>query len=221
MGVTLIMGASGSGKSTSIRTLPPEETVIFSISKGEGKSLPFKGWRKSYNKENKNFFVVSSASQLKALLIKGKPFFEKEKKYLVVDDCQYLMAFDFIRRAKEQGFNKFTELAQDFVEIYDLLASINTQSFMLQHTEDLMIDGQKISKAKTLGKLIDDKITWEGLFSIVLMTDIIRKDDGVEYVFRTQSDGTNTCKSPMGMFEDLYIPNDLLLVAKAIEDYEQ
>ncbi len=221
MSVTLIMGASGTGKSTAIRTLPPDKTVIFSVSKGEGKPLPFKGWKKSYNKENKNFFVVSSAQQLKAMLIKGKQFIEQSKKYVVVDDAQYLMGFEFLRRAREQGFNKFTELAQEFVEIYDLLASYSVHCFMLQHTEDILVDGNRISKAKTLGKLIDDKITWEGLFSIVLMTDILRNDEGVQYMFRTQSDGSNTCKSPMDMFEDLHIPNDLLLVANKIEEYEQ
>ena len=220
MSVTLVMGASGSGKSTSIRTLPPEQTVIFSVSKGEGKSLPFKGWKKNYNKENKNYFIVNSSSQLKALLIKGKDYFEKNKKYLIVDDCQYLMAFDFLKRAKESGFNKFTELAQEFVEIFDILSSMKLHCFMLQHTEEYMSDGIKISKAKTLGKLIDDKITWEGLFTYVLMTDIQRTDEETTYMFVTKSDGTNTCKMPMDMFKETYIPNDLLLVANAIEEYE-
>ena len=221
MSVTLIIGASGSGKSTAIRTLPPDKTLIISVSKGEGKSLPFKGWKSMYSKEKGNFIVKQSQTELIALLTSLKTKAPDKFKYIVIDDIQYIMAFDFLRRAKETGFNKFTEMAQGMVEIFDLLASFkNSHCFMLQHTEDIMVDGTKAVKAKTLGKLIDDKITWEGLFSIVLLTEILTKDDKREYTFVTQNNGNSTAKTPDGMFSDLNIPNDLLLVANAIEEYE-
>ena len=220
MSVTLVIGASGSGKSTSIRTLPPDKTVIFSVSKGDGKALPFKGWKASYSKEKKNFFVVQTATELKALLTKGKEYFINNTKYLVVDDMQYLMAFEFLKRAKEAGFNKFTEIAQEFIAIVDILLSMkNIHCFVLQHTEDIVLDGTIKTKAKTLGKLIDDKITYEGLFTNVVMTEISRKDDKTAYKFITQSNGNNTCKSPDGMFP-LEMDNDLLQLANLIEEYE-
>ena len=221
MSVTLIMGASGSGKSTAIRTLPEDKTLVISISKGTGKSLPFKGWKTKYSKEKGNFIIKSSATELIALLTTLKNKAPKKFKYIVVDDVQYIMAFDFLRRAKEAGFAKFTELAQAMVEVYDLLASFeDVHCFMLQHTEDIIIDGMKNTKAKTLGKLIDDKITWEGLFTIVLQTEVLTKEEGREYTFKTQNNGDSTAKSPAGMFDTVNIPNDLLLVANAIEQYD-
>ena len=135
-------------------------------------------------------------------------------KTYVIDDIQYLMAFEMFDRAKELGYNKFTDVALNFRSLVDFVIK-NTPDdvivYFLHHTE--ITDTGKI-KAKTSGKMLDNQLTLEGLFSIVLLC----KTDRQEHYFETQSDGYTTCKSPMGMF-DLKIPNDLKLVDKTIRNY--
>lgn len=200
MGIpVLIIGESGAGKSTSLRNFEAEDIGIFSVS---GKPLPFRKKMKVLNKATYK-------------IIKGR-FAEKRKspKAYAIDDSQYLMAFDFFGRAKETGFQKFTDIGLDF---YNLIqAAIDLPSdvvvYFLHHCES-QNDGK--SKAKTIGKMLDEKLTVEGLFSVVLFA----KTDGEKYFFETQSDGFNTAKSPMDMFADKEIDNDLLLVDTAIREY--
>ena len=135
-------------------------------------------------------------------------------KTYVIDDSQYLMAFEMFDRAKELGYNKFTDVALNFRGLVDFVIR-NTPAdvivYFLHHTETT--DTGKI-KAKTSGKMLDNQLTLEGLFSIVLLC----KTDGQEHYFETQSDGYSTCKSPMGMF-DLKIDNDLKMVDDKIREY--
>ena len=220
MSAVLIVGESGSGKSTSIRTLPEKDTLIISVAKGDIKDLPFKGWKKRWVK-NENIMHAESADRVIILL---KTLLEKKPdkfKYIVVDDAQYIMGFDFLKKATEQGFNKFSIMAQKFIEVIEILNKFeNAQGFILTHSDDEYIDGIKKSKAKTLGKLINQNITLEGLFTIVLFTEVIRKENGVEYTFLTNNKGDSTAKSPMNMFDELNIPNDLMLVANKIKEYD-
>lgn len=135
-------------------------------------------------------------------------------KTYVIDDSQYLMAFEMFDRAKELGYNKFTDVALKFRTLVDRIIR-NTPDdvivYFLHHTETT--DTGKI-KAKTSGKMLDNQLTLEGLFSIVLLC----KTDGQEHYFETQSDGYSTCKSPMEMFENK-IDNDLKNVDKVIREY--
>lgn len=198
MGIpVLILGESGSGKSCSLRNFEKEEVVIYNVA---GKPLPF---RKQLNKaDNTNY------QQIKANMAKGN-----FKRY-VIDDSQYLMAFEMFDKAKETGYNKFTDVALNFRNLIDFVIK-NTASdtivYFLHHTETT--ETGKI-KAKTSGKMLDNQLTLEGLFSIVLLC----KTDGKEHYFETQSDGYTTCKSPMDMFETR-IDNDLKKVDETIREY--
>ena len=198
MGIpVLILGESGSGKSCSLRNFNKEDLVIYNIA---GKPLPF---RKQLNVANNVTYT-----QIKSNMQKGN------FKTYVIDDSQYLMAFEMFDRAKELGYNKFTDVALNFRGLVDFVIR-NTPAdvivYFLHHTETT--DTGKI-KAKTSGKMLDNQLTLEGLFSIVLLC----KTDGQEHYFETQSDGYTTCKSPMGMF-DLKIDNDLKIVDTKIREY--
>lgn len=198
MGIpVLILGESGSGKSCSLRNFNKEDLVIYNIA---GKPLPF---RKSLNVANNVAYT-----QIKSNMQKGN------FKTYVIDDSQYLMAFEMFDRAKELGYNKFTDVALNFRNLVDFViknTSEDTIVYFLHHTETT--DTGKI-KAKTSGKMLDNQLTLEGLFSIVLLC----KTDGQDHYFETQSDGYTTCKSPMGMF-DLKIDNDLKMVDTKIREY--
>ena len=198
MGVpVLILGASGSGKSASLRNFDTEEIGIYNVA---SKPLPFR----------KQMMLVNHVSydRIMASLQANK------LKCYAIDDSQYLMAFDLFDRVKEIGYQKFTDCAKKF---YDLIQTVinktsdDTIVYFLHHTE--RTDDGHI-KAKTSGKMLDNQLTLEGLFSIVLLADT----DGKEHNFITQSDGFTTAKSPMEMFAPV-IPNDLKAVDTAIREY--
>jgi len=211
----LIIGESGSGKSTSIRNLNPLETVIINVL---DKPLPFKGFKKNYIKtatEDKkvNYFATDEAAKIKAAIDKintARP----EVKNIIIDDFQYIMANEFMRRALERGFDKFSEIGQ---KTWDLIKHISQgrediNCFILSHSDT---DQSGKIKCKTIGKMLDDKICVEGMFTIVLHA--LTSDN--KYKFLTQNDGTHLAKSPLGMFKEKYIDNDLLEINKAINDY--
>ena len=198
MGIpVLILGESGSGKSASLRNFEQEEVGIFNVA---GKPLPFKKQLKKIN--NPTYTDI----------IKGLKL-GKVKTY-VIDDSQYLMAFEMFDKAKETGYGKFTDVALNFRNLVDFIIKGTPDDYIvyfLHHTETT--ETGKI-KAKTSGKMLDNQLTLEGLFSIVLLC----KTDGKEHYFETQSDGYTTCKSPMEMFE-LKIDNDLKMVDTTIREY--
>lgn len=197
MGIpVLILGESGSGKSSSLRNFEPEEISIFNVA---GKRLPFK--------KKMPVLTTSNYAEIMAGLAKGT------KKTYAIDDSQYLLCFEMFDRAKETGYNKFTDMATNFYNLIQFVLKKlpeDTIVFFLHHTE--MADGR--IKAKTVGKMLDEKLTVEGLFNIVLLC----QTDGTNYKFITQSDGYTTAKSPMEMF-DREIDNDLKAVDKAIREY--
>ena len=144
----------------------------------------------------------------------GKEMQKKEYKTYVVDDSQFLMAFEMFDKAKDTGYGKFTDIALRFRNMLDFVIRHmpdDTIVYFLHHTETS--DTGKI-KAKTVGKMLDNQLTVEGLFSIVLLAST----DGTTHKFITQSDGYTTCKSPMEMFP-LEIDNDLKMVDNAIRNY--
>ncbi|WP_040209833.1 AAA family ATPase [Clostridium polynesiense] len=198
MGIpVLILGESGSGKSTSLRNFSSEEVGIFNVA---GKPLPFKKKLSKLNNARYEHIIKSLKSP-------------KLKRY-VIDDSQYLMAFEMFDRAKEVGYNKFTDVALNFRNLVQFIITGTPDDvvvYFLHHTETT--DTGKI-KAKTSGKMLDNQLTLEGLFSIVLLC----KTDGTRHYFETQSDGYTTCKSPMEMFEK-EIDNDLKSVDETIREY--
>lgn len=214
----LIVGRTGSGKSTSISKLDPEKTCLISISKTE-KPLPWKGFSKGYVNK-RNLFYVDTATRVEAILEALK----KQTKFttVIIDDAQYIMAFEFLKRCSETGFTKFNQMAQNFINIIEMLNSIpNINKFILMHDDTELVDGMQVRKAKTLGKMIDSTISLEGLFDTVLFTEVIKGDSGMEYYFRVKPDGLSTAKSPVGMFDQELIPNDLSIVVKALEEYDK
>ena len=198
MGIpVLIMGESGSGKSCSLRNFKENEIGIFNVA---GKPLPFKG----------NLPKVNNARYVD--IIKGLKL-GKVKTY-VIDDSQYLMSFEMFDRAKEVGYSKFTDICLNMRNLVDRIIRETPEDYIvyfLHHSE--VTETGKI-KAKTCGKMLDNQLTLEGLFSIVLLC----KADGQEHYFETQSDGYTTCKSPMDMFE-FKIDNDLKQVDNKIREY--
>jgi hypothetical protein len=193
----LILGASGSGKSTSLRNFDPKEIGIFNVA---SKPLPFR--KKLPRVDNATYTTI----------YKGLTD-PKLKKY-VIDDSQYLMAFESFDHAKETGYGKFTNMALNFRNLINYVVTQlppDVIVYFLHHTE-VAEDGRL--KAKTLGKMLDNQLTVEGLFSIVLLCQV----EGSEHFFITNSDGSNPAKSPMEMFEPK-IDNDLKMVDETIRDY--
>jgi len=222
----LIIAESGSGKTTSIMNLYEKETFIINIA---NKPLPFKGWKNKYPMLSKdNPTGRMSAVNSPAGIIKAMDYVNKDRpeiKTLIIDDFQYMSAFEFFDRSDEKGYDKFTDIGKWLAQVAKKPVTMRNDLivFFLTHAEDIVDNkGKRKTKAKTIGKMVDEKLTLEGLFSIVLYGKIKRDKDGeLEYVFETQNDGSNTCKSPIGMFESVDIPNNLKLVKEAIINYEQ
>ena len=222
----LVIADSGTGKSTAIRDLNPDETFIINIA---NKPLPFKGWKSNYKVANKanpsgNLISTSSAAGIiKALIHVNEKL--PHIKTLVVDDWQYMSSFEYFDRANEKGYDKFTQIAANLAQVAKMPKDLRDDLtvFFLTHSEDSTdINGNRKIKAKTIGKMIDNTLTLEGLFSIVLFGKVNKNDDGVlEYGFETQNNGENTCKSPQGMFEDFFIPNNLQYVKDCMKKYEE
>ena len=191
------MGESGSGKSCSMRNFNSDEVGVFNVA---SKPLPFKSNLKKVDKANYN-------SIIKAL---SKP----NLKTYVIDDSQYLMAFEMFDRAKETGYNKFTDIALNFKNLITFISTGVPDDVIVYFLHHVETTEQGRIKAKTSGKMIDNQLTLEGLFSIVLLAN----NEMNEYKFITQSNGFTTAKSPMGMFE-AEIDNDLKKVDQIIREY--
>ena len=199
MGIpVMIIGESGSGKSASLRNFSREEVGIFNVA---SKPLPFRNSLASMN--HADYISIEQGLARNSL------------KCYVIDDSQYLMAFEEMARAKENGYAKFTDMALNFYNLVKIVidgTSPDTIVYFLHHAE--RADDGRL-KAKTVGKMIDSKITLEGLFSIVMFTQVDK--DG--HWFVTQSDGFNTAKTPMGMFDSVLVENDLKMVDTTIREY--
>jgi len=212
MGIpVMILGESGSGKTTSLRNLNPEETVIIQAIK---KPLPFRqvNFKPWDNKSKTGSIIITDQSSTICSAINAMPKFGK--KIIIIDDYQYTMANEFMRRASETGFNKFTEIARHAWDIAMCAqeAPDDVRIYLLAHT---VTDDQGKTKVKTIGKMLDEKITLEGLFTIVMRT---MRVDG-KYRFSTQTNNNDTVKTPMDMFDSELIDNDLQMVDKAIKQY--
>ena len=221
-----IVGESGSGKSTSLRNLNPEETFIISTT---GKPLPFRGWRKKYTPfkvdENKkvvgNYFVSSAYDKIiKVLKVINTKM--PHIKQVIIDDFQYVLSYEFVDRATEVGYTKFSELAQHAMEILRYAEQMREDCKMifLTHSENVGDALNPKYVIKTVGKLLAEKVTLEGLFTYIFFTKVSEGDDGkMKYTLITNTDGVCIAKTPMGMFEQLEIDNDLNEIIKIIDEY--
>lgn len=222
-----IVGESGTGKSTSLRNLNPEETFIISTT---GKPLPFRAWKKKYipikiegKNVSGNYYVSSKWDQiLKILQIIDKMM--PNIKQVIIDDFQYVLSYEFVDRATEVGYTKFSELAQHAMEIlrYSEKMREDCKMIFLTHSENVGDNVNPKYVIKTVGKLLSEKVTLEGLFTYIFFTKVSEGDSGrMEYKLITNNDGTCVAKTSFGMFEDLEIDNDLDKIIDVIDDYNE
>jgi predicted ATP-dependent serine protease len=208
MTAALILGHSGSGKTTSLRNLNPDETLLIQVVK---KSLPFraKNWLPC-NKDNPNGSILHTGPNSELII---KAIQKTKKKVIVIDDFQYLMSFELMNRTNERGFDKFTEIAKHAFSVVEAATEIGDDKriYILAH----VTSDENGERLKTIGKMLDEKIVLEGMFTIVLKTVVT---NGV-YEFSTVNSGSDTVKTPIDMFESGRIPNDLKLVDEAIVNY--
>lgn len=198
MGIpVLILGESGSGKSASMRNFTEGEIGLINVS---SKPLPFKSKIKSYNSDD---------------YIKIEGVIKKAKtKSIVIDDAQYLQANEFMRKAAITGYQKFTEIALNFWSLFQMIIKELPEDVIVYFLAHIETDAAGKEKFKTVGKMTDS-YSVEGMCTIVLKTLV---EDG-HYYFTTQTNGSDTVKSPMGMFAETKIDNDLKMVDKTIREY--
>lgn len=214
---TLIIGKSGTGKTTSLRNLDPKKTLLIQTVK---KPLPFKSIKWSVlTRENQGgaIYHTDKARVIESSILKAH---EIGKEIIVIDDFQYILANEFMRRVTDQekgnqAFQKYNEIAKSAWDVFNaaINAADNMRVYILSHSQEDEY-GSNV-KVKTIGKLLDEKIVLEGMVTTVLRSHV---RDG-NYYFTTQNDGGDTVKSPMGLFDSMEIDNDLSVIDKQICDY--
>ena len=222
-----IVGESGTGKSTCLRNLNPEETFLISTT---GKPLPFKGYKKKYIEIKKegsewvgNYYVSSKYDKIINIL-KIVNLKMPHIKQVIIDDWQYMLSYEFVDRATEVGYTKFSELAQHAMEIlrYSEKMREDCKMIFLTHSENVGDNVNPKYVIKTVGKLLSEKVTLEGLFTYIFFTKVNEGDSGrMEYKLITNNDGSCVAKTSLGMFEDLEIDNDLDEIIKVIDAYNE
>lgn len=213
-----ILGDSGKGKTTSFRNLNPDETVIINVS---GKPLPFKGWKTNYMegiKDGGNYAVTNNAKKIESILkyIHAK---RNEIKNVIIDDMQYIQAFEFFKRRDEKNYQKFNDIGGHLFDVLNTARNLRDDLRIITtfHPDESGEGLDKKKVFKTLGKMIRQNLTPEGLYTVIFWADYDPQDD--EYYFETETDGTTPARSPMGMFEEKRIPNDLDAALNKIDEY--
>lgn len=204
----MILGASGSGKTTSLEHLDPKLTFYIDA---DGKGLSWKGWRNQYNKTNKNYFVCDDPNSIYSLMqqINDK---QKQIKYLVIDTLNGCMVADEFRRSKDKGYDKWLDLATSVYNIVDYANKMRDDLtvILIGHTQTsddgftcMLTNGRKLNKI-----CLESKMT----------TVLLAKAEDGKYVFETRA-RNSTAKTPKGAFDTDEIPNDIMLVIEALKDY--
>ena len=214
-----IVGATGTGKSTSIKHLDHKETFIINVAK---KELPFKGSEKLYNVENKNYKEIDDANEITRLL---KVISEKAPhiKNIVIEDSNYIMGFNIVSKATEVGFTKFSIMAKDMVDLFRTARTLRDDItvFYFTHPETIEDGGEIVGyKIKTAGKLIDNQVLLEGLLTVCLYTYVEENKDGTNsYSLLTNRFKKYPAKSPDGMFKEIKIENNLQQFITQVKEY--
>ena len=223
--LTIILGPSGSGKSTSIRTLDPKETMVLAL-KDIDKTLPFKGSRKLYNSANKNYYALKDYAEIINFMDSASRNLPNIKN-IIIEDSTYVMRVEFFNRASEVGYTKFTELADHFRRIIAKGSSLRNDInvFLILHSEPIITDGNIVGyKVATVGKLLDEKYNPLENVTVTLFAQPKFDEDGnPQYGFWTKKrkvgDVELPAKSPDGLFEEEFIPNDLKYVVDKMNEY--
>lgn len=204
----LVLGESGTGKTCSLRNLDPKKTLLIQPVR---KPLPFRsaGWKEIKAKGDGNNILVSADPQQIIKCMHASPF-----DIVVVDDWQYILCSLFMAARNVKGYDKFTDIGGAGFDVAKAASELgeNKRVYVLAHTTNDEFGNTRI---KTLGRLLDDKIVVEGMFTTVLRTHV----ENGRYLFSTQNSGSDTVKSPMGMFSEQYIENDLAAIDRVICDY--
>ena len=221
----LVLGDTGSGKSTAARNLDPETTFYINVI---GKPLPFEGWKSKYKDLNladkTGNYIVTHDHESITKSIRWVSNTRPDIKTIIIDDGQYIMSYEFMNRALEKGYDKFSEMGKHMFDVLNVPDGIREDivTVFLCHSVDVPINGTTRTMMKTIGKMLDEKITVEGLFSVVLMSYAYKNSDKtMKYVFTTQTNGSTPAKSPIGMFEEVMIPNDLKEVINKYNAYQE
>jgi hypothetical protein len=217
--LVIICGKSGTGKSTAGYKLDPKSTFWINC---DQKALPFKGWKKAYSKENKNYTKTSSMSDI-ATLLNAIPEKAPHIKTVVIDTINRMMTDKVMAERHVKGFEKWSNLSGGIYDIFSVINQVlpdDIDVFVLSHSDEGYNDmGAQYRKVMTAGKQLD-KIVLESMSSVVLFTHVISDGKGKNsYWFQTQTDGTSTAKTPEGMFEKYLIPNDMKFVKETMEKY--
>ena len=217
----LICGKTGTGKTTAIRTLDPKETVILRVI---NRTLPFK-FAGKYGKEQKNLFLTQTYEEV----LKGLDWANKQAnvKNIVITDGTYIIRQEYFKKANQSGYNKYTEFAMHMQQILKAIQNLrdDIKVFMEYHVESQVTDsGATEYKPSTVGKLLDSQYNILENIDIVLFASPVYEDKEIKYGFYTNRTLDRVgaeipAKSPFGMFEEIYIPNDLALVARKIDEY--
>lgn len=211
----LILGDSGTGKSTSIRTLPPEETFIINV---VNKPLPFRGFQKKFTKLSAdgltgNYYCTDDSNMIRKAIntVNNK---RPDIKYLVIDDLGYVLMNGFMRRALNKGYDRFSEIGHEFNVATESLKDLREDLFCFV-TMHIETDKQGKTKPKTVGNMVDQYVCIEGKFTYIFHTSVIES----KYKFITKNDGIHMAKTPLGLFEERLIDNDLMMIVNKINEY--
>lgn len=212
-----IVGDSGTGKSYSLKTLDPQSSFVINC---VGKDMPWRKWSDTWSREKKNHSVTTNWETI----VKTMLWIDKKAphiKNIVIDDFQYVMSFEYLQHLEKDVWETFRNIGGHVFQIVNTARSLrrDLNIIILTHSETQPETGRR--KVKTVGKMTDEKITLEGLATIVLFTSVEPNPETgqVQYLFETQNDGSTTAKSPEGMFKTKKVPNDLGQVVKTITEY--